>query len=150
MESVENIRDTNWVKFSSDYGNCWDVKDYNANCIGNPGNRFPVGSYILVQSGTLWTLSGTITPSGTYGTYITQFPVFLDSNGLTTYSGSSVGCTSSKTVDCKTIFTREIRINYPSNDHMEVNSIVTWKDSSGSSPHSIDLETVLTNWKKEF
>jgi Tfp pilus assembly protein PilV len=35
MEAVENIRDTNWLKFSSDYENCWKVKDYDSTCIGN-------------------------------------------------------------------------------------------------------------------
>lgn len=33
LEAIENIRDTNWIKFSSDYTNCWNVKNYDVNCI---------------------------------------------------------------------------------------------------------------------
>lgn len=151
LEAVENIRDTNWIKFSSDYNNCWKVKNYDITCIGNSGKEYASGSYILVQSGTLWTLSGTITPSGTYATYIGQFPIFLDTNSLPISSGNNIKCSSTKTSDCRTIFTRELQISHPDNDHIKVNSIVTWLDSSlTSGPHSINLETVLTNWKKQF
>ncbi|MDD5197751.1 MAG: prepilin-type N-terminal cleavage/methylation domain-containing protein [Candidatus Gracilibacteria bacterium] len=153
MEAVENIRDTNWLKFSSDYEHCWKVKDYDAGCIGVSGKEFSPGSYILVQSGTLWILSGTIAPlsiATAYSGYRNQFPVFLDSNGLTSSSGSTTKCSSSITVNCRTIYTREIQISHPDGDHMKVNSIVTWVDSSSSSPHSINLETILTNWKKKF
>lgn len=38
IEAVENIRNTNWLKFSSDVGNCFDVKDYNASCVGGGGH----------------------------------------------------------------------------------------------------------------
>lgn len=34
IEAVENIRNTNWIKFTSDYENCFDVKNYNASCVG--------------------------------------------------------------------------------------------------------------------
>lgn len=136
MEAVENIRDTNWIKFSSDYDNCWKVKDYNVTCIGNITPTLS-GSNVLVQSGTLWTLSGAA-----------QFPVYLDNNGLTTSSWNIIGCGSSRTSDCKTIFTREIQISYPYADHMKVNSIANWTDSTW--PHTINLETILTNWKKKF
>ncbi len=50
LEAVENIRDTNWIKFSSDYNNCWKVKDYDTTCIGNSGKEYLTGSYILIQS----------------------------------------------------------------------------------------------------
>lgn len=157
MEAVENIRDTNWLKFSSDYTNCWKVKDYDAGCIGTGLPQIVTASYILVQNGTLWTLSGSSVtaplPTGVdYKTYTDKFPIFLDSFGLTNSSGGNIKCTSSKTSDCKTIFTREIQITYPSvdNDHMKVNSIVTWMDSSRGLPYSINLETILTNWKKKF
>lgn len=152
MEAVENIRDTNWIKFSSNYENCWNTKDYNPLCIGGSVNTIS-GSNVLVQSGTLWTLSGITAPLAldtNYSGYSNQFPIFLDSSGLTTNSSSVARCNSSKTTLCRTIFTREIQISYPSTDHMKVNSIVTWTDPSRSSPYVINLETVLTNWKKKF
>lgn len=153
MEAVENIRDTNWIKFSSDYENCWKIKDYNVTCIGNNASAILSGSNILAMNGTLWTLSGVTTPipmATNYSGYADQFPVFLNSDGLTTSSGSSVRCSPSKTTDCRTIFTRELQISNPDGDHMRVNSIVTWVDTSSLLPHSINLETVLTNWKKKF
>ena len=34
---------------------------------------------------------------------------------------------------------------------MKVSSIVTWVDASQKiGPHTINLETILTNWKKQF
>ena len=153
MEALENIRDTNWIKFSSDYENCWRTKDYNPLCIGNIDGStiLSPGSYILTQSGTLWTLSGTVVPSETHNVYKEQFPLFFDLNGLIANSGNNTPCTPLKTSDCRTIFTREIQIFYPDSDHMRVNSIVKWVDSSKvSEPYTINLETVFTNWKKKF
>ncbi|MDD2892149.1 MAG: prepilin-type N-terminal cleavage/methylation domain-containing protein [Candidatus Gracilibacteria bacterium] len=153
MEAVENIRDTNWIKFSGDYTNCWKSKDYNPLCIGNLTTDyiFSPGSYVLVQSGMFWTLSGTITPLPYDSGYMNQFAVYLDSHGLTSHSGNNTLCSFLKTTDCKTIFTREIQITHPDNDHMKVNSIVKWVDASKiSEPYTINLETTFTNWKKKF
>jgi len=153
IEAVENIRDSNWIKFSNDYDNCWKVKNYDPLCIGDTsGNRnFSTGSYLLVQSGTLWTLSGTITPNSAYNLYKEQFPIFLDSNGFAVSSGNNTPCTSSVTSNCKTIFTREIQIRNPDSNHLKINSIVQWVDNSKTSkPYILNLETTLTNWKKNF
>ena len=32
LEAVENIRDTNWLKFSSNYEGCFDVRNYELEC----------------------------------------------------------------------------------------------------------------------
>ncbi len=37
IEAVYNIRNTNWLRFSSDRKNCWDVLDYNPACVGGGG-----------------------------------------------------------------------------------------------------------------
>ena len=141
LEAVENIRDTNWIKFSSDYDNCWRTKDYNVGCIGNTGSTTLSGSNILVQSGTLWVLSGATA----------TFPIYLDSNGLTSSSGNNTLCSSLRPNNCKTIFEREMQVSYPSDtDHMRVQSIVSWADSSKAGKYTINLETTLTNWKKRF
>lgn len=154
LEAIENIRDTNWIKFSSDYTNCWNVKNYDVNCIWVPGKNFSSGSYVLTQSWTLWLLSGSMSPppySTNYSGYLAQFPLFLDVNGLVTSSESSTAaCNTTKTTGCRMIYTREIQIANPDIDHLKVNSIVTWKDSSRGPPYIINLETILTNWKKKF
>lgn len=155
IEAVENIRDTNWIKFSSDYEHCWRVKDYNPLCIWDTTSAyiFPAWSYLLVQNGTLWSLSGTIIPSPTYSIYRDQFRIYLDNKGLSTSSWSTALplCNSTTNTNCQSIFTREIKINNPDADRLKVNSIVTWVDSSKTTaPYTINLETVLTNWKKKF
>lgn len=34
IEAMYNIRNTNWLRFSSDRKNCWDVLGYNSDCVG--------------------------------------------------------------------------------------------------------------------
>lgn len=201
LEAVENIRDTNWIKFSSDYQNCWKVKNYDITCIGNTGKEYASGSYILIQSWSSIKSLWYILPPLNYRTSwtspsISVFPVYYDENGMTrqswnpvmenTYINASIDlithtkpliwipswdywsggeahyflywnhenrqwtpqrCSNSKNTNCVTIFTREIQISHPDNDHMKVNSIVTWVDNTR---HTINLETILTNWKKQF
>ncbi len=33
IEAFTNIRDTNWIRYSADYKNCWNVMNYNPSCI---------------------------------------------------------------------------------------------------------------------
>ena len=154
LEAVENIRDTNWIKFSSDYINCWKVKDYDATCIGNPGKEFSAGSYNLYQSGSLWYLSGTITPSMVdYNTYRDQFAIYVDSGGLSATTGNNtVLCSQTHTTYCRSIYAREIKLSHPDANHFKIDSIVSWKDNGSkvSAPYTITLETILTNWKNNF
>ena len=87
LEIVENIRDTNWIKLSSDYRACYDVLNYDINCIGsatgvvNTVDRMYNGSYLpTVRSNGAWTLTPVASPSTIRGTYASQFPIFLDNN----------------------------------------------------------------------
>lgn len=34
VEAMYNIRNTNWLRFSSDRKNCWNTLNYNSTCIG--------------------------------------------------------------------------------------------------------------------
>ncbi|MDD2487032.1 MAG: hypothetical protein PHS92_01560 [Candidatus Gracilibacteria bacterium] len=145
IESVINIRDTNWIKFSSDYSYCWFVKAYDVNCIGSTLatlKNYPTGDYAIEQIGSLLYLTGS-----------TQFPVYYDANGLITQSGSfSTKCTSSLSTGCVSIFTRKIHIEVidPLNE-IKVSSIAEWRDSAKKNgPYRINLETTLTNWKTKF
>ncbi len=64
IEGVINIRNTNWLRFSSDRTNCWDTLNYNVGCIGaDPASsshqRIQSGSYLIHnETNKLWTLSG--------------------------------------------------------------------------------------------
>jgi len=61
IEGITNLRDTNWLRFSSDRINCWRVIDYNGDCINNSNetNLIQSGSYILYSKNGAWYLSGT-------------------------------------------------------------------------------------------
>ena len=150
IEAVTNIRDTNWKTFSANNQNCWNTFNYNWTCI-TANVDISSWSYILYQDNfSRWNMaaypasnSGAINYSS--GGYRTNFWIKLDANGLYTQSG---GTTLSGTV-----FTREIKISYPSDagtppEKMDVKSIVYWSDSSKTGLQKIELETQLTNWRK--
>lgn len=67
IEAMENIRDTNWIKFGADYVNCWNTFNYDPACIGGAGSTdIAAGEYSLYRVGSLWYLrpSGTATYGG--------------------------------------------------------------------------------------
>ncbi|EKE28620.1 MAG: hypothetical protein ACD_3C00037G0011 [uncultured bacterium (gcode 4)] len=159
IEIVQNIRDSNWIKFSSDYKHCWNVKDYQSGCIWTDNTRsFDAKSYIPYFENWSWKLEDKwASPSlETLDTaYKTSFPVFLDSNWLISQTWSSIICSTSRATNCKTIFYREIKISYPvswnkSDDKFRVNSIVKWTDNSQKWINTINLQTTLTNWKEDL
>lgn len=50
IEAMVNIRNTNWLRYSSDRKNCWDTLNYDGKCVGGAGaEKIEVGSYILFQ-----------------------------------------------------------------------------------------------------
>lgn len=51
IEGMINIRNTNWLRFSSDRANCWDTFQYNAACIGGaPGvSKIANGNYNIFR-----------------------------------------------------------------------------------------------------
>jgi len=69
IEGVMNIRNTNWLRISSEYARCWKVDNYNTDCTGDSTHSYdiPNGNHILVRQGGLWKL---VTPSGTGATQI--------------------------------------------------------------------------------
>lgn len=154
LEAVQNIRDTNWIKFSSDYANCWNVDKYNWSCIWDSTSDIRINSwsYILSNSWWLWYLSWVTSPSSSYNnTYRTQFPVYFDANWLISQNyWWSTRCTTSTNTWCLSIFTREILISYSSTEKINVKSVVKWVDSSSSKPLDVILETTLTNWKEDL
>lgn len=153
-----NIRDTNWLRFSSDKNNCWKVDGYLAGCIGNTnyGNNTPVnnniqsGSYIIFSRNGAWFISGA-TVDSSWDTYKNNFTVGIDSAGFYTQTGVvNTPCSSSLQSSCKTIFAREIQVLYDTATQtgtMRVISTVKWLDRR---PQSVVIDTVLTNWKSNF
>lgn len=152
IEWVTSIRNTNWLRFSSDRTNCWQSNGYDALCIGNAGlwARIGSGTYTLYPDRGLWYLSWAtiIDPVSNWTTYSTQYATRQDNLWFFTQSGSMPTqlCTSLVNQNCKTIFTREIQINANPLE-MSVKSIVYWNTKR---LQKIELETTLTNWKSKF
>jgi hypothetical protein len=156
IEIIGNIRDTNWIKFSSDYINCWKILNYDPNCIwatSSPTNIMS-WSYTLVNNWFKWTLSWVTDPGVVpFNIYRQSYPVYLDSNWLITQSWSTTQiCNSNINSNCVTNYSREIKIQTDniSSKKIKVNSIVRWVDKTKDTPYEINLETIFTNWKSNF
>jgi len=155
IEAFINIRDTNWLRFSSDYPNCWnaDINKFSGSntCLWQSNTSYDITawSYIVYRNNNTWEL--TSKTSGTFGvwTYIDDFRVWLN-NWIYTQTW---------TIDnLLPIFTREIIISYLQADwvtswdsddpKMKIISLVQWIDSSSSTTHKVELEQILSNWEK--
>lgn len=155
IEWVTNIRNTNWLRFSSDRQNCWKSRWYDALCIWNSvvWDKIWSGSYTLYTVSGLWQLSGStiIDPISSWGTYSTAYATIQDNLWFYNQTGSVLlPCTSTLQKSCKTIFTREIVISEPAivnPNILYVKSVVYWNTKQ---QHKVELETTLTNWKAKF
>ncbi len=153
IEAMTNIRDTNWMLFASNTDNCWNVLNYDSNCITttNPNSLAIWTNSYIIYSDSLdyrWKITQKTPAVFSYSNswYRSVFEVKKDS--LWFYSQSWSSLTS-----FKPLFTREIKISYWDNTNphktMNVQSIVKWSDPSKSNWNfEVKLETVLTNWKK--
>ena len=146
MEVVTNIRDTNWIVFSSDHDNCWNTLNYNSDCIWDSANANNTDivdnwSYIIYQStNKRWIMEEKLPLSENYSSldYRNKFKVWLEDWIYT----------QSWWITTLPLFTRELKYSYISPTHITITSLVQWSDSSSSKAHSIELEQTLTNWKK--
>jgi len=161
IEGIQNIRDTNWIKFSSDYTNCWNVKDYDATCIWDISTTKQIssGSYTISQNWALWYVNKiSDTPAiWSFSWIIKDYPIFLDDNWFSTQTWTyTKKCNYNTSTWCVSIFSREILIDYPdtwaiTDKKMRVTSKVKWIDWSKTwIPYEISLDTVLTNWKEKL
>jgi len=161
IEAMENIRNTNWVLLWADAKNCWNVLNYNNNCVWDNSSTYDITAWmykIYTDSNWRWTLSKAswlVSKDYKNINYRDFFRVNLDTNWLYTQNWWTT---------FSPIFTREINISYiddgidesndidnwtPSNEYkMKINSIVIWLDSHWNSAHSVNLESLITNWRK--
>ena len=156
IEAITNIRDTNWLLFSSDYKNCWNTLNYNAWCIweSSPVLFEHNEKYkIFSDSNNRWVMEApwlAINPEEySNPDYRDFFRVWLN-NWIYSQSWSLTNLLP--------IFTREIKIEYidtnwnstPDNkdEKIKVTALVQWKDNASTNPHKVELNQVLTNWKK--
>lgn len=141
IEGVINLRNTNWLRFSSDRTNCWKTQNYDSTCIGSTSfmNNLTSGPYTLDNKNGAWYLSGGTTGSG----------LWVDSNGYYNSTGSTSlpRCNTAVTTNCISVFSRVIQISNATNTGMTLQSIVNWHENK---PQQVILETTLTNWKSKF
>lgn len=155
IEVLQNIRDTNWILFWADTKNCWNTFNYNINCLWNTSvdNKIQAWSYIIYRDiDNRWKLfSWSVNTDYSDINYRNAYKVNIDnSNWLFTQSWW---------VSFNPTFTRQVIISYPedtnwdslndSNDEkMLVKSIVSWADNSKNWFYTVNLENLLTNWKR--
>lgn len=161
IEAMQNIRDTNWIKFSSDYTNCWNVKDYDVTCIWDTSTTKQISSwsYTISQNWALWYLnkvSDTLA-SGSFSWVIKNYPIYFDNNWFASQTWSYTRrCDSNTSTWCISIFSREILIDYPdsweaTDKRIKITSKVKWVDWSKMwDPYEVNLGTILTNWKEKL
>jgi len=66
IEAMTNIRDTNWILFSSDTSNCWNTLNYESNCVWDTSNLndILIWSYKIYKNiNDRWSLSWSINTS---------------------------------------------------------------------------------------
>ncbi len=152
IEAFTNIRNTNWLQFSSDYPNCWNTYNYDSDCIWDNTTDYDIQSWsytIYRWSSDLWYLSGATSWTFWTWTYNDDYKIWLR-NWIYSQSWS--------TDSLLPLFTRELQISYleddwitpwDSNNHkIKILSIVQWWDSTSTKPHKIILKQVLNNWKQ--
>jgi len=156
IEAMTNIRDTNWIRFSSDYKNCWNT-DINLhtvsnNCLWENNTNYDIHSWSYIvfrNNNNSWNLKSKTISNFWSWTYIDDYRVYLD-NWIYTQTWNLN--------NLYPIFTREIKVSYLKSDwsswnsddpKMKIISLVQWVDSSSSTPHKVELEQTLSNWKEE-
>lgn len=152
IEWVTNLRNTNWLRFSSDQTNCWKIENYQSGCIGAPlfatanslGATPIAKKYVLTNSNGAWYLK---LPTATTGSWL-----WVDDNWFYIATGSMAPgetlCTITRSINCRSPFTREIQILKGATENtISVTSIVDWYEKRAQ---NVTLTTTLTNWKSKF
>ncbi len=166
IEAIRNIRDTNWVKFSYDKENCWNMLPEKASgddCT-SALNLIDKSNYTvdLDTSNYTWGLTdegisnsldlegATATTNDPYKLYFIDLDDSYNSDNQGTASddhdlfvSDDIGGTSN-TGESK--FYRMVSVTYPNADTMNVESLVQWK--AGAIVHQIKLTSSLTNFNR--
>jgi len=165
VEAVTNIRDTNWFLYSADYKNCWNVLNYQEDCIWDDwsssdpdldATTYDIKEWksfkVYKNSDDRWILSET-TSWWTYDqqSYKDDHKVYLDSNNFYTQDWT--------TDNLLPVYTREIKINYKDtngdwtkdseDEIMEIISLVQWSSWDSTKLHKVEIKTYLSNWKNK-
>lgn len=147
IEAMQNIRDTNWILFSSDINNCWNTKNYDSSCVWSTTNYTDIENWtykIYKNTDNRWYLTWSINTLWYNDlNYRYEHRIWIDSSWFYTQTW---------VIDnLKPIFTREIKIKYLNMDltdaggdtdspKMEVTSLVQWIDNTSKKAHKVELK----------
>jgi len=166
LEAMTNIRNTNWIEFWWDIANCWNTLNYNPDCIWDtikditdyihhwPGQWIRISKdptwvkfFVGLQSYDAWLISNAV-----YSNTLYRQNFWVHKNTEWFYVQNLISDPNSR-------FTREIRINYLDVNNapqwstainqpkMEITVIVQWWDPAVEGFRTLEVRTVLTNWK---
>ena len=152
IEAATNIRNTNWILFPWYTENCWTTVNYDSTCLTTWPSLVDSSTKIYKDSDFRWkTLSSSLTTDYSDVNYRDFFKVWLASNWTYTQSGSEI------VTELNTFFTREIKTESIESitwdvstlfDWLKVTSIVQRKDPSSEEIRKLEIESILTNYKK--
>ena len=159
LEAMMNIRNTNWLLFSSNYKICWNSYNYDDTCVPNLDRSswtyIQPWSYAIYLDANKWKLSDNYSWTFEFidAGYSEFFRVCMESWWLFYQQN----CWAVNNL--KPYYTREIVVSYPTDsngnelidsENMEVTSKVQWNDWQKIT--KLELNTMLSNWKnkKEF
>ncbi len=165
IEAMRNIRDTNWLKFSSSRRTCWNhspqADPATDNCIdvdsdGVSDNAIELGDYIIYKDEDhRWRLADATTGSAPVIDHTPLFTVDIDEDGESDMYNHSPDLISDAlgTTPQPTVFKRKITIEYlqddgtegdVDNNRMRVTSAVSWFRSGIE--RTVELKTHLTDY----
>lgn len=160
IEALENIRNTNWMRFQANLDNCWNVLNYNTDCISNSGvSKIWWWPYILKNDNWIWKLESKSV------NWNFRDKVFRDTFWVGKNKDNWRYCQTVDNTDCitkwsdwktiiwnytRTIEVRNINDPFPSwkVEKMEVIVTVEWTDSSSLWVRKVVLNNLMTNYKK--
>lgn len=151
IEALTNIRDTNWLLYSSNAKNCWKTFNYDSTCIWNSAFTNNIANNwnyrILRDVNNRWILeSAPISAWDLFSNndYKDFYKIYLDTNWLYTHWTWT---------NTKIFYTRQIKTSnvdpgdWNTNNWLLITSIVRWVDSGWTIVNEVKLESILTNHK---
>ena len=149
IEAMKNIRDTNIILYWADIDNCWNVLNYNIDCVSNTTTAHDIlpWTYYIQRNYTnnrwiLYPYSGT-----------NLMPVRTLNSDWSYYQWTAP---ASIATPIRPSFGRQITISYTQNtdsvatinsndDKMKIVSLVEWVEKWEK--RRVEFSTILTNWK---
>jgi len=144
IEAIREIRDANWLRFSYNKEQCWNIRPDASDC--ETGTRIAVGPYTVNLDTTSYNwnipnpaLTGNLNLDHPDDTINNQYRLYYDASHTMYTPPGAPG-------NEKSPFYRMVSIGYPNDEMMSISSLVQWKSQGVT--HQVSLQTTLTNYQK--